>query len=314
MLRDAWYQILISYEILEYKNQRTKTKKKRKRKMKKTRILSVALTAALIVGTLAGCGSSSTGNDGSAAADSGSTTTLTVGASLTPHAEILEQAKPILAEEGIDLEIVEIEDTVTPNTGLAEGSLDANYFQHQPFLDDFNAENGTDLISAGSIHYEPFGIYAGKTTSLDELPDGAIVAVPNNVTNEARALLLLEQEGVIKLKDDVGIKATVADIVENPKNIEFKEIAPEQLVRSLPDVDVAVINGNYAIEGGISVKDALATESDQGVAAQTYANIIAIRSEDKDNEAIKKLVEVLQSDEIKQFINDNYDGAVVPIE
>lgn len=282
--------------------------------MKKTRILSVALAAALVVGALAGCGSSNSSNGGSAAADSGSTTTLTVGASLTPHAEILEQAKPILAEEGIDLEIVEIEDTVTPNTGLAEGSLDANYFQHQPFLDDFNAENGTDLISAGSIHYEPFGIYAGKTTSLDELPDGAVIAVPNNVTNEARALLLLEQEGVLKLKDGVGIKATVADIVENPKNIEFKEIAPEQLVRSLPDVDVAVINGNYAIEGGLSVKDALATESDQGVAAQTYANIVAIRSEDKDNEAIKKLVEVLQSDEIKQFINDTYDGAVVPIE
>ncbi len=282
--------------------------------MKKTRILSVALAAALVVGALAGCGSSNSSNGGSAAADSGSTTTLTVGASLTPHAEILEQAKPILAEEGIDLEIVEIEDTVTPNTGLAEGSLDANYFQHQPFLDDFNAENGTDLISAGSIHYEPFGIYAGKTNSLDELPDGAIIAVPNNVTNEARALLLLEQEGVLKLKDGVGIKATVADIVENPKNIEFKEIAPEQLVRSLPDVDVAVINGNYAIEGGLSVKDALATESDQGVAAQTYANIVAIRSEDKDNEAITKLVEVLQSDEIKQFINDTYDGAVVPIE
>ena len=282
--------------------------------MKKTRILSVALAAALVVGALAGCGSSNSSNGGSAAADSGSTTTLTVGASLTPHAEILEQAKPILAEEGIDLEIVEIEDTVTPNTGLAEGSLDANYFQHQPFLDDFNAENGTDLISAGSIHYEPFGIYAGKTTSLDELPDGAVIAVPNNVTNEARALLLLEQEGVLKLKDGVGIKATVADIVENPKNIEFKEIAPEQLVRALPDVDVAVINGNYAIEGGLHVKDALATESDQGVAAQTYANIIAVRSEDKDNEAIKKLVEVLKSDEIKQFINDKYEGAVVPID
>lgn len=203
---------------------------------------------------------------------------------------------------------------MTPNTGLAEGSLDANYFQHQPFLDDFNAENGSDLISAGSIHYEPFGIYAGKTASLDELSDGAVAAVPNNVTNEARALLLLEQEGVIKLKEDVGIKATVADIVENPKNIEFKEIAPEQLVRALPDVDIAVINGNYAIEGGLHVSDALAVESDQGVAAQTYANIIAIRNEDKDNEAIKKLVEVLKSDEIKQFINEKYEGAVVPIE
>lgn len=281
--------------------------------MKKTKILSIALAAALVVGALAGCGSSNSSNDGGSAAG-GDTVTLKVGASLTPHAEILEEAKPILAEEGIDLEIVKMEDTVTPNTGLAEGSLDANYFQHQPFLDDFNAENGADLVSAGAIHYEPFGIYAGKTSSLDELPDGAIVAVPNNVTNEARALLLLEQEGVIKLKDGVGIKATAADIVENPKNIEFKEIAPEQLVRSLPDVDIAVINGNYAIEGGLHVKDALATESDQGVAAQTYANIVAVRSEDKDNEAIKKLVEVLKSDEIKQFINDKYEGAVVPID
>ena len=282
--------------------------------MKKTKILSIALAAALVVGALAGCGSSNSSNGGGSAAAEGDTVTLKVGASLTPHAEILEEAKPILAKEGIDLEIVKMEDTVTPNTGLAEGSLDANYFQHQPFLDDFNAENGADLVSAGAIHYEPFGIYAGKTSSLDELPDGAIVAVPNNVTNEARALLLLEQEGVIKLKDGVGIKATAADIVENPKNIEFKEIAPEQLVRALPDVDVAVINGNYAIEGGLHVKDALATESDQGVAAQTYANIIAVRSEDKDNEAIKKLVEVLKSDEIKQFINDKYEGAVVPID
>ncbi len=282
--------------------------------MKKTKIISIALAAALVVGALAGCGSSNSSNGGGSAAAEGDTVTLKVGASLTPHAEILEEAKPILAEQGVDLEIVKIEDTVTPNTGLAEGSLDANYFQHQPFLDDFNAENGADLVSAGAIHYEPFGIYAGKTSSLDELPDGAIVAVPNNVTNEARALLLLEQEGVIKLKDGVGIKATAADIVENPKNIEFKEIAPEQLVRSLPDVDIAVINGNYAIEGGLHVKDALATESDQGVAAQTYANIVAVRSEDKDNEAIKKLVEVLKSDEIKQFINDKYEGAVVPID
>lgn len=281
--------------------------------MKKVKILSAVLAAALVLGTLTGCGASGSENGGSAGAD-GSTVTLTVGASLTPHAEILEEAKPVLAKQGIDLEIIKMEDTVTPNTGLAEGSLDANYFQHQPFLDDFNAENGSDLISAGSIHYEPFGIYAGKTASLDELSDGAVAAVPNNVTNEARALLLLEQEGVIKLKEDVGIKATVADIVENPKNIEFKEIAPEQLVRALPDVDIAVINGNYAIEGGLHVSDALAVESDQGVAAQTYANIIAIRNEDKDNEAIKKLVEVLKSDEIKQFINEKYEGAVVPIE
>ena len=281
----------------------------------KKRFLALALITTLTAGLLAGCGSSKneTASE-SGSADSGSTTTIKVGASLTPHSEILEQAKPILAKEGVDLEIVKIEDTVTPNTGLLEGSLDANYFQHQPYLDDFNKENGSDLVSAGSIHYEPFGIYAGKTKSLDELTDGATVAVPNNVTNEARALLLLEQEGLLKLKDGVDIKATVNDIVENKKNIKFEEIAPEQLVRSLPDVDVAVINGNYAIEGGLHVKDALAVESNQSVAAQTYANIVAVQKKDENNEAIKKLVSVLQSDEIKKYIAETYDGAVVPIQ
>lgn len=283
----------------------------------KKKLVSLLLATTLVAGVLSGCGSDS--NSG-ASSDSGSsdagqeTTTLTVGASLTPHAEILEQAKSILEKDGVNLKIVEIEDTVTPNTGLLEGSLDANFFQHQPYLDDFNKENNSDLVSAGTVHYEPFGIYAGKVDNLEDLPDGATVAVPNNVTNEARALLLLEQEGVIKLKEGVDIKATVNDIEENPKNIKIEEIAPEQLVRSLPDVDVAVINGNYAIEGGLHVKDALAVESDQSVAAQTYANIVAVQSKDKDNEAVKKLVEVLQSEEIQKFIEDKYDGAVVPIQ
>lgn len=286
--------------------------------MKLKRLLSLGFATVLTVGVLTSCGSSSSGGTTSAANSAASSAsaesvTIKVGASITPHSEILEQAKPILAKEGVDLEIVEIEDTVTPNTGLVEGSLDANFFQHQPYLDDFNSENKTDLVSIGSVHYEPFGIYAGKTTDLAELPDGAVVAVPNNVTNEARALLLLEQEGILTLKEDVGIKATVNDIVENPKNITFKEIDPAQLVRALPDVDVAVINGNYAIEGGLSVKDALAVESDQGVAAKTYANIVVVRKEDENNEALKKLVEVLQSDEIQQYINDTYDGSVVPI-
>lgn len=279
----------------------------------RNKLLSVALITTLLAGVLTGCGNTQQSTTENKTADA-SQATLKVGASLTPHAEILEQAKPILAKQGVNLEIVKIEDTVTPNTGLVEKSLDANFFQHQPFLDDFNKENNTDLVSAGSVHYEPFGIYAGKVKDLSALPDGATVAVPNNVTNEARALLLLEQEGLLKLKEGVDIKATVNDIVENKKNIKFKEIAPEQLVRALPDVDVAVINGNYAIEGGLHVKDALAVESDQSIAAKTYANIIAVRSEDKDNEAIKKLVAVLQSDDIKKYINDTYDGAVVPIE
>lgn len=265
----------------------------------------------LVALSLAACGSSASSASGSANDSAGAT--IKVGASITPHSEILYQAVPILAEEGITLEVVEIEDVVTPNTGLAEGSLDANYFQHQPYLDTFNEENGTDLVSIGAIHYEPYGIYAGRVTSLDAVEDGAQIAVPNNASNEARALLLLEQIGLIKLKEDAGIIATVQDIEENPKNIEIVEIDPSQLVRALPDVDLAVINGNYAIEGGLSVKDALAVEDSSGLAAQTYANIVVVRSEDAQNEALLELVKVLQSDEIQKYIEDTYDGAVVPL-
>ena len=288
-------------------------------------VVAAALSLTLAF-SLAGCGETKDASAGTsskteepateapAAEEPVTETTLKVGANITPHSEILEQAKPILAEKGINLEIVQLEDSVTPNTGVIEGSLDANYFQHVPYLDQFNEENGSDLVSVGAIHYEPFGIYAGKTTDLSALPDGAVVAVPNNVTNEARALLLLAQEGILKLKDDAGIEATVEDIVENPKNIEFKELAPEQLVNALPDVDVAVINGNYAIEGGLSVKDALAVEANDGLAAQTYGNIIATSPDKKDDQAIKTLVEVLQSKEISDFINGKYDGAVVPLQ
>ncbi len=288
-------------------------------------VVAAALSLTLAF-SLAGCGETKEASAGSsskteepateapAAEEPATETTLKVGANITPHSEILEHAKPILAEKGINLEIVQLEDSVTPNTGVIEGSLDANYFQHVPYLDQFNEENGSDLVSVGAIHYEPFGIYAGKTTDLSALPDGAVVAVPNNVTNEARALLLLAQEGILKLKDDAGIEATVEDIVENPKNIEFKELAPEQLVNALPDVDVAVINGNYAIEGGLSVKDALAVEANDGLAAQTYGNIIATSPDKKDDQAIKTLVEVLQSKEISDFINGKYDGAVVPLQ
>ena len=243
----------------------------------------------------------------------GDPVTIKVGANITPHSEILEQAKPILAEQGITLEIVQLEDSITPNTGVIEGSLDANYFQHVPYLEQFNKENGSDLVSIGAVHYEPFGVYAGRVSDLAELPDGAVVAVPNNVTNEARALLLLAQEGIITLKEDAGINATVADITDNPKNIEFKELAPEQLVQALPDVDVAVINGNYAIEGGLSVKDALAVEANDGLAAQTYGNIIATSADKENDEALKALVSVLQGKAISDYINATYDGAVVPL-
>ena len=267
---------------------------------------TVAVSAAACTGADTSTVSSETASEAAAAV-------IKVGANITPHAEILEQAKPILAEKGITLEIVQLEDSVTPNTGVIEGSLDANYFQHIPYLEQFNSENGSDLVSIGAIHYEPFGIYAGKTDDLSKLEDGAVVAVPNNVTNEARALLLLAQEGIISLKEEAGVNATVEDITDNPKNIEFKELAPEQLVSALPDVDIAVINGNYAIEGGLHVSQALAVEANDGVAAVTYGNIIATSPDKADDESLKTLVEVLQSDEISSFIRDKYDGAVVPL-
>ena len=275
-----------------------------------------------ITGSFAACGkaeptaaNSAAGSDTQteAQADAKTNVVLKVGASITPHSEILEVAKPILAEKGITLEIVKIEDSVTPNTGVIEGSLDANYFQHVPYLEQFNKENGSTLVSVGAVHYEPFGVYAGKTKDLKDLPDGATIAVPNNVTNEARALLLLAQEGIIKLKEGAGINATVGDIVENPKNIKFKELAPEQLVAALPDVDVAVINGNYAIEGGLHVSQALAVEANDGLAAKTYGNIVATSKEKENDPSIKALVEVLQGPEIAKYIKDTYDGAVVPL-
>lgn len=276
----------------------------------KKKVLSLIVTgfAATI---LTGCGASQAATSSST---SDSNTVIKVGANITPHAEILEEAKPILAKKGITLEIVKLEDSITPNTGVIEGSLDANYFQHVPYLEQFNKENDSDLVSIGAIHYEPFGIYAGRVTKLSSLPDGALVAVPNNVTNEARALLLLAQEGIITLNDDAGVNATVEDITDNPKNIQFKELAPEQLVSALPNVDIAVINGNYAIEGGLKVSDALAVEANDGLAAKTYANIIATSPDKKDDEALKTLVEVLQSSEIKSFIEESYDGAVVPLD
>lgn len=270
----------------------------------KKRIIA-AILATTLLASFAGCSKK--------AEKSEDNKVIKVGASITPHSEILEKAKPILAEQGITLEIVQIEDYITPNTGVIEGSLDANYFQHTPYLDQFNEENNSDLVSIGAIHYEPFGVYAGKTSSLDNLPDGAVIAVPNDVTNEARALLLLEQEGILKLKDGAGINATAADIVDNPKNIEIKELASESLVAALPDVDVAVINGNYAIEGGLHVSDALAVEANDGLAAQTYGNIVATSPDKKDDPNLKALVEVLQSEEISKYINDTYDGAVVPL-
>jgi D-methionine transport system substrate-binding protein len=240
--------------------------------------------------------------------------TIVVGASSTPHAEILEQARPILEKEGYELKVIVYEDYVQPNVALDSGDLDANYFQHQPYLDQYNTENGTKLLSAGAIHYEPFGIYAGKTASIDALAEGAQIAVPNDATNEARALLLLEAQGIIKLKEGEGLKATKNDIAENPKNVDIVEIEAAQTARSLQDVDLAVINGNYAIEAGLNVaKDAIAVEDKASLAAQTYGNIVAVKEGNEGREDIKALVAALQSDAVKQYINDTYQGAVIPI-
>ena len=238
---------------------------------------------------------------------------LVVGASTAPHAEILAAAKDILKEKGYDLQIVEYTDYVQPNLALESGDLDANYFQHYPYLEQFNAENKTNLVSAGVIHYEPFGIYAGKTTSLDSLPDGAQVAVPNDVSNEARALLLLADNGLIELKEGVGLEATKNDIVKNDKNLKIMEIEAAQLPRSLGDVDVAVINGNYAIAAGLKVSDALVTESSDSIAATTYGNVVAVRAGEENSEASKALIEALTSDTVKKFIESKYEGAVVPM-
>lgn len=279
------------------------------------KFFALALSSVLALSLLAGCGSSNTpaASGSSGSASNGETVTLKVGASITPHAEILNQCKPILAEQGIDLEVVEYTDYVQPNTALEEGSLDANYFQHINYLNWFNGEYGTHLVSAASVHYEPFGIYAGKTASLADLPDGATISVPNDGTNEARALLLLEQEGLIKLKENAGLNATKESIVENPHNYEIVELEAKLLTETLQDVDLAVINGNYAIGAGLKVADALAVESAEGLGASTFANIVAVKEGNEDNAAVKALVAALQSDTVKQFIEDTYAGAVVAV-
>ena len=287
----------------------------------KKKLLALGLTAALSLTLLAGCSgsakpSAAPSTDPSAAPSESTpaqTVTLKVGASPAPHAEILEVAKKILAEQNIDLQIVEFDDYIIPNTAVEEGELDANYFQHLPYLENFNAEHNTHLVSVAAIHYEPFGIYAGKTASLADLADGAKIAVPNDGTNEARALLLLEQEGLIKLKENAGLNATKESIVENPHNYEIVELEAKLLTETLQDVDLAVINGNYAIGAGLKVADALAVESAEGLGASTFANIVAVKEGNEDNAAVKALVAALQSDTVKQFIEDTYAGAVVAV-
>ncbi|MEF9983517.1 MAG: MetQ/NlpA family ABC transporter substrate-binding protein [Oscillospiraceae bacterium] len=237
--------------------------------------------------------------------------TIKVGASPSPHAEILEKAKEILQEKNINLEIVEFTDYVLPNTALDSGDIDANFFQHKPYLEKFNAENGTDIVGVAAIHFEPLGIYSGKSSDINNIPQNAVISVPNDSTNEARALLLLQDLGIIKLKDNVGLEATTIDIVENPHNIEVFEIEAAQLLGTIADVDFAVINGNYAVDGNI-LNNVIAMEDKDGEACKTYANLVAVKGGNEDNELVQELVAVLQSDEIRTFITDRYKNLFVP--
>jgi D-methionine transport system substrate-binding protein len=277
--------------------------------MKKKRIVAGVLAALLVSGVLSGCGSS---NKGAASKDD---KVIKVAASSTPHAEILEQAKPILAKQGWDLQVTVFDDYVQPNDVVESGDFDANYFQHIPYLKDFNEKHGTHLVDAGDIHYEPYGIYPGTKKALSDLADGDTIAVPNDSTNEARALLLLQDNGIITLKDGVGLEATVTDIVGNPKNIKVQELEAAQIPRVVDEVAFVVLNGNYALQAGYSVaKDSVAYEKSDSTAAKTYVNIIAVKEGNEKSEGIKALVKVLKSDEIKNFINEKYDGAVIPFE
>lgn len=288
-----------------------------------TKLTSLSLTTIVAASALVGCGGSSSDTTGSADSTATETTeaassesqeleTITVAASATPHAEILEAAKEALKEQGYDLQVTVFDDYVQPNEVVESGQFDANYFQHIPYLESYNEEHGTHLVDAGDIHYEPFGIYPGTKSSLDDIEDGDVIAIPNDTTNEARALLLLQDNGLLTLKDGVGLEATVNDITENPHNIDFEELEAAQVARVAGEVAFVVLNGNYALEAGYSVaKDSIAYEASDSVAAETYVNIIAVYEGNENSPKIQALVSVLRSDDIKKFIEDNYDGAVV---
>lgn len=293
----------------------------------KKRLLASVAAGVLALSVLAGCAAKETAAPAEEANATESTEktddaeektdkkVIKVAASATPHAELLEQVKPILAEQGIDLEITVFDDYVQPMNVVEDGEFDANYFAHVPYVEQFNAEQGTHIVNAGGIHYEPFGIYPGTKKALSELADGDVIAVPNDTTNEARALLLLQDNGIIKLKEGAGLTATINDITENPKNIEIKELEAAQVARVIPEVAFVVLNGNYALEAGLSVaKDSIAFEASDSEAAKTYVNIVAVKEGNENNAEIKALVDALKSDTIKQYIKDTYDGAVVAFE
>nr|WP_297933967.1 MetQ/NlpA family ABC transporter substrate-binding protein [uncultured Lachnoclostridium sp.] len=276
--------------------------------MKKTKkLVALTLTAVLGLSALTGCGTKgSRSNDKE----------IVVGATIQPHAEILnsDAFQNKIKELGYSVKVVEYTDYVQPNEATQDGSLDANFFQHKPFLDDYNKENKGNLVSVAKVHYEPYGLYAGKTKNLENIKDGALIAVPNDSSNEARALQMLQAGGLITMKEGVGLEATVKDIVENPHNISFKEIESAQTPLVLKDVDFAVINGNYAMQAGLNVqKDALLIEDAKSVGAETYANILVVKEENKDSDKTKALVKAITSDEVKRFMEEKYSGAVIPV-
>lgn len=301
--------------------------------------LALILTVALAAGVLTACGSTTEQTDKAQTADqtdaaqttdeaqaaedadadskaaAGELKPITVAATAVPHAEILEAVKPILARQGWDLQITVFDDYVQPNEVVEAGDIDCNFFQHTPYLDSFNVERGTHLVNVGEIHYEPLGIYAGTESDLAAVTDGASIAIPNDTTNEARALLLLQDNGIITLKDGAGINATINDIAENPHKIEFIEMEAAQVSRILKEVSFAVINGNYALDAGLNAQtDAIASETSDSEAAKTYVNIIVVKEGNEDNEGVKALVDVLKSDDTRKFIEETYQGSVVPFE
>lgn len=273
------------------------------------KFLALALSLTLCLALLAGCGKKD-----NPPAEEGGKTVIKVAATPAPHAEILEIAKEVLAEQNITLEIIPFSDYIQPNMATESGDVMANYFQHIDYLNAFNPDNKTNLVNVAEIHYEPYGLYAGKTATVAELADGATIAVPNDPSNEARALLLLEAQGLIKIKEGVGLKASPLDIVENPKNLKIQEIEAAQLTMTLSSVDMAVINGNYAIEAGLSAgKDALAIEDAESEAAALYANILVVKAGNEEKPEVKALVEALKSEKVRTYIETKYDGAVIPL-
>lgn len=281
----------------------------------KKKLLSLALATILTAGLVTGCGSSASSSDQSSSQDNTQKKTITVAASQTPHSEILVEAAKILEKQGYELKVTVFDDYVQPNNVVESGEFDANYMEHVPYMEQFNKENGTHIVNAGGIHYEPFGIYPGTKKKLDDLAEGDTIAIPNDTTNEARALLLLQDNGLLTLKDGAGLTATINDIKENPKKLKFQELEAAQVAKVKDEVAFVVLNGNYALEAGYSVsKDSIAYEKADSEAAKTYVNIIGVKEGNENSDGIKALVKVLKSDDIKKFINDKYDGAVIPFE